>query len=75
MKKVFVFEQRCLATVNQYFSVEAETEEEAVKMVESGQGYIESFTDIVDEGYYELFDIKRLPRKTSLKKSWQKIRT
>jgi hypothetical protein len=47
MKKVFVFEQRCLATVNQYFSVEAETEEEAVKMVESGQGYIESFTDIV----------------------------
>jgi len=61
MKKVFVFEQRCLATVKQYFSVEAETEEEAAKMVESGQGYIESFTDIIDEGYYELFDIEDIP--------------
>ena len=61
MKKVFVFEQRCLATVKQYFSVEAETEEEAAKMVELGQGYIESFTDIIDEGYYELFDIEDIP--------------
>jgi hypothetical protein len=62
MKKVFVFEQRCLATVKQYFSVEAETEEEAAKMVESGRGYSDSFqADIIDEGYYELFDIKDIP--------------
>lgn len=63
MKKVFVFEQRCLAIVKQYFSVEADSEEQALKMVESGMGFSDSYTDVIDEGKYELFDQEDIPEE------------
>ena len=56
MKK-FKFEQKIPATIFQYFEVEAETEAEALAMVQSGKGFQEAFTDSNgDDGDYELYD-------------------
>jgi hypothetical protein len=62
MKK-FKFEERIPATLIQCYEVEAETEEEALEMVKAGQGFQESFTDIVEEGDYELYDTEDIPQK------------
>ena len=56
MKKLFKFEQKIPATIFQYFEVEAETEAEALAMVQSGKGFQESFTDNNGDGDYELYD-------------------
>ena len=61
MAKLFKFEQRIPATIMQYFEVEAETEEEALEMVKAGQGFQESFNDIIEEGDYELYDTEDIP--------------
>ena len=50
MKKLFKFEQKIPATIFQYFEVEAETEEEALAMVQSGEGFREAFTDSNGDG-------------------------
>ena len=57
MKKLFKFEQKIPATIFQYFEVEAETEAEALAMVQSGKGFQESFTDSNGDGDYELYDV------------------
>ena len=63
MKKLFKFEQKIPATIFQYFEVEAETEEEALAMVQSGEGFREAFTDSNGDGDYELYDTEDLPKK------------
>jgi len=61
MKKLFKFEQKIPATIIQYFEVEAETEEEALAMVQAGEGFQEIFTDPEGEGDYELYDTEDIP--------------
>jgi len=61
MKKLFKFEQKIPATIIQYFEVEAETEEEALAMVQAGEGFQETFTDPEGEGDYELYDVEDIP--------------
>ena len=63
MAKLFKFEQRIPATIMHYYEVEAETEEEALEMVKAGQGFQESFNDIIEEGDYELYDTEDIPEK------------
>lgn len=58
MKKLFKFEQKIPATIFQYFEVEAETEAEALAMVQSGKGFQEAFTDNNGDGDYELYDVE-----------------
>ena len=63
MAKLFKFEQKTPATIIQYYEVEAETEAEALAMVQSGKGYQETFTDPDGEGDYELYDTEDIPEK------------
>lgn len=57
MKK-FKFEERIPAVVVQYYEVEAETEEEALAMVQDGKGFQESYTETMDDdSEFELFDL------------------
>jgi hypothetical protein len=65
MAKLFKFEQKTPATIYQYYEVEAETEEEALAMVQSGKGYQETFTDTDhhEDGDYELYDVEAVPEK------------
>ena len=63
MTKLFKFEQKTPATIYQYYEVEAETEEEALAMVQSGKGFHETFTDLDEEGDYELYDVEDVPEK------------
>ena len=63
MAKLFKFEQKTPATIYQYYEVEAETEEEALAMVQSGKGFQETFTDLDEEGDYELYDVEDVPKK------------
>lgn len=56
MAKLFKFEQKTPAVIIQYYEVEAETEAEALAMVQAGEGFQESFTDTEGEGDYELYD-------------------
>jgi len=63
MKKLFKFEQKIPATIFQYFEVEAETEEEALAMVQSGKGFINACTDSDGDGDYELYDTEDIPEK------------
>ena len=63
MKK-FKFEERIPATIVQYYEVEAETEEEALAMVQSGIGFQEASTitdtDGVFDGDIELYDTEEI---------------
>ena len=52
MKK-FKFEERIPATIVQYYEVEAETEEEALAMVQSGIGFQEASTITDTDGEYD----------------------
>jgi hypothetical protein len=61
MAKLFKFEQKTPAVIIQYYEVEAETEAEALAMVQSGEGFQESFTDPDGEGDYELYDTEDIP--------------
>ena len=61
MAKLFKFEQKTPAVIIQYYEVEAETEEEALAMVQAGEGFQESFTDPAGEGDYELYDTEDIP--------------
>ena len=61
MAKLFKFEQKTPAVIIQYYEVEAETEAEALAMVQSGEGFQESFTDTEGEGDYELYDVEDIP--------------
>ena len=63
MAKLFKFEQKTPAVIIQYYEVEAETEEEALAMVQAGEGYQETFTDPDGEGDYELYDTEDIPEK------------
>jgi len=56
MAKLFKFEQKTPAVIIQYYEVEAETEAEALALVQAGEGFQESFTDTEGEGDYELYD-------------------
>jgi hypothetical protein len=63
MKKLFKFEERIPATLIQYYEVEAETEEEALRMVQNGYGYQDSVTqeDLNAGSEFELYDTEDLP--------------
>ena len=64
MKKLFKCEERIPATLIQCYEVEAETEEEALRMVQNGYGFQESFTEQVQPNAgseFELYDIEDLP--------------
>jgi len=63
MAKLFKFEQKTPATIYQYYEIEAETEEEALAMVQSGKGYQDTFTTPCEEGDYELYDVEDVPKK------------
>ena len=61
MKK-FKFEERIPATLIQSYEVEAETEEEALRMVQNGEGFVDSYTQEDDvPGDFELYDTEDLP--------------
>ena len=63
MKKLFKFEERIPATLIQCYEVEAETEEEALRMVQNGSGFQDSFTqeDLNAGSEFELYDTEDLP--------------
>ena len=55
--KVFKFEKRTPATLVEFYEIFAETEEEALALVQAGNGFQESFTDTADgEVELELYD-------------------
>ena len=62
MKKLFKFEERIPATLIQSYEVIAETEEEALAMVQNGEGFVDSYT-LEDDvpGDFELYDTEDLP--------------
>ncbi len=61
MKKVFKFEERIPATIIQNYTVIAETEEEALAMVQDGQGFVYAYTRTDGFGEFELYDTEELP--------------
>ena len=55
--KVFKFEERVKTIVTNYYEIFAETEEEALELVQQGHGFQESFThDLSAPGEFELYD-------------------
>ena len=55
--KVFKFEKRIPATIVEFYEIFAETETEAIALVQAGNGFQESFTDTTDgEVELELYD-------------------
>ena len=55
--KVFKFEERVKTIVTNYYEIFAETEEEALALVQAGHGFQESFThDLSAPGEFELYD-------------------
>ena len=55
--KVFKFEERVKTIVTNYYEIFAETEEEALELVQRGHGFQESFThDLSAPGEFELYD-------------------
>ena len=63
MKKFFI-EERIPATLIQCYEVEAETEEEALRMVQNGYGFVDSSVDITGSeqfGDLEVYDTEDLP--------------
>jgi hypothetical protein len=61
--KVFKFEERIPATVVQCYEVIAETEEEALAMVQDGSGFQRAYTSTNGYGEFELFDTEELPKQ------------
>lgn len=62
MKK-FKFEERIPATLIQSYEVIAETEEEALAMVQNGEGFVDFYTQEDQSGpaELELYDTEDLP--------------
>jgi hypothetical protein len=63
MKRVFKFEERIPAVLIQCYEVIAETEEEALAMVQNGYGFHDSSTQPIGPGELELYDTEDLPEK------------
>ena len=62
--KVFRFAERIETVVTQYYQVTAETEEEALAMVQAGQGFQEAFTEgDAGPGEFEMYDFDEIPEK------------
>jgi hypothetical protein len=62
--KVFKFEERVKTIVTNYYEIFAETEEEALELVQQGHGFQESFThDLSAPGEFELYDEEEIPEK------------
>jgi len=61
--KRFYFEEKIPATLIQCYEVEAETEEEALAMVQNGYGFVDSYTREDQSGpvEFELYDMEDLP--------------
>ena len=58
MKKTWNFTERIEnVTLFQYYTVEAETEEEALALVQSGHGFVESYYDVRESGDISLDDV------------------
>jgi hypothetical protein len=55
--KVYKFEKRIPATIVEYYEIFAETEEEALALVQDGHGFQDAFTDTDDsQTEFELYD-------------------
>jgi hypothetical protein len=59
--KVFKFTERIPATIVQNYEVIAETEEEALAMVQDGSGFQDATTVANGVGDIELYDTEELP--------------
>jgi hypothetical protein len=59
--KVFKFTERIPATIVQHYEVIAETEEEALAMVQDGSGFQNATTVADGAGDIELYDTEELP--------------
>jgi hypothetical protein len=58
--KVFRFKECIETVITQYYEVVAETEEEALALVQDGQGFQEAFTEDNTPGEFELYDFDEL---------------
>ncbi len=61
--KVFRFEERIKTTVIQYYEIFAETEEEALSLVQDGHGFQESFVEEGGPGEFEMYDSDEISEK------------
>ncbi len=61
MKKIFKFTERIPATIIQHYEVIAETEEQALAMVQDGYGFQDANTIANGVGDVELYDTEELP--------------
>lgn len=59
--KVFRFEERIPAVIVQFYEVIAETEEQALALVQDGKGLHDVFTDTTGPGEFELYDEDEIP--------------
>jgi hypothetical protein len=59
--KVFKFTERIPATIIQNYEVVAETEEQALAMVQDGEGFQDATTIANGVGDVELYDTEELP--------------
>jgi hypothetical protein len=61
--KVFKFTERIPATIIQHYEVIAETEEQALAMVQDGSGFQDATTVANGVGDIELYDTEVLPKQ------------
>ncbi len=61
--KVFKFTERIPATIVQHYEVIAETEEQALAMVQDGSGFQDATTVANGVGDIELYDTEELPKQ------------
>jgi len=61
--KVFRFVERIKTTVTQSYEIFAETEEEALALVQDGHGFQESFVEQGGPGEFEMYDSDEIPEK------------
>ncbi len=66
--KVFKFEERIPAIIVQHYEVIAETEEQALAMVQDGSGFQNATTVANGVGDIELYDTNELPEIWELPK-------
>ena len=61
MKKWNFTERIENVTLFQYYTIEAETEEEALALVRAGHGFVESYYDVCESGDISLDDVEDIP--------------
>lgn len=61
MKKWNFTERIENATVLQFYTVEAETEAEALALVQNGHGFVDSYVDACQSGDISLDDVEDIP--------------